>query len=674
MTPPPLYKTYKKTDVFFRKTSLSKYNFKHPAFGVNFTGITQMVIWQIPSNLEVTSNKDYERINSICFSQVFMQMVGRCARQEGEEANVYVFVTAKLYHFYINKMNVAPDQEAANLEKNSVTWLYNALMPGKCTWKHLLSYFKEHVNDSWTCQTKCAHCAGDGTSLNNEIYEHPSLQTALKTIKMVPTLNKTTLYFLLLSTPSALDKVPKEVQDIFSSCKDRRFKPLLHITKATEFTTSMQDAGLVQLHIVRNSKSSVLRLTEKGLSTIEDVPNNDDTVQRQDNCELPSLEMMKACPIPSSEFVTPNQEDLQKIHEAEEMTDELFEICMRIPVIKGHIVLDIKEENRTLCVPKAIIEEIFCKEHKTYKEGYPAALVPFHRYPNYISWGVATRWKKKTFEHNLLGLTIRWICSHRTYCCAAQKMWKTIGEAEHNGEIHIIIEETFETIGIDKEIQLNRHIHPCGSKLQNRKTVNPKVSLKRCCVFNRSVMSADYQNVGNNEENFPQKTVSQPVFSFMQQLFEDYSADPIKAQLNSATTYGRTRNIQHSIAVANRPWLGASANEASMSRFNRVQLLKEYIDKKECKQGNDPCPSYIGPITDVAKDVFTVICTDLFGVSLYHLATRKKACVISIDGTGKKIKQCYFNHRPHPLPTKKQKKPFLSALSALIRQNLEFLR
>ena len=72
-----------------------------------------------------------------------------------------------------------------------------------------------------------------------------------------------------------------------------------------------------------------------------------------------------------------------------------------------------------------------------------------------------------------------------------------------------------------------------------------------------------------------------------------------------------------------------------MTRFNRVQLLKEYIDKKECKQGN-LCPSYIGPMTLHEKDVFTVICTDLFGVSLFNLATRKKACVISIDGTGKK--------------------------------------
>ena len=562
-------------------------------------------------------------------------MVGRAARLEGEQANVDVFLETKLYHFYINKMNNATDQEFANIEKTSLTWLYNALLPGKCTWKHILSYFKEHENDSWTCQTKCAYCTGDGGHQTNEIYEHPSLLTALKTIKMVPNLNKTTLYYLLLCTPSSLDKVPIEIQEVFFSCKDKKFRSFSHVKKATEFTASMQDAGLVQLHIVRTEKSSVLRLTEKGLSTIEEFPNNNSPEIIEECCKLPSLEMMKECPRPSSEFVTPNEEDLLKIHEADEMTDELFEICMRIPVIKGHVVLDIEEENRTLCVPKVIIEEIYCKEHKTWKEGYPAALRPFHRYPNYISWSVTSRWKRThTFQKSLLGLSIRWFCSHRSYCCAAQKVWKTIGEAEHNGETHILIEESFDTIGTENEICLNRHIHPCGSKLHNKqRTDSTKLSSNKCCVFNRSVMSGDFQNM-ENEENLPKKTISQPVYSFMQKLYEDYSTDPIMAQINSTTTYGKARNIEHSNAVANRPWL-ASGNEASMTRFNRVQLLKEYIDKKECKQGN-LCPSYIGPMTLHEKDVFTVICTDLFGVSLFNLATRKKACVISIDGTGKK--------------------------------------
>ena len=99
-------------------------------------------------------------------------MVGRAARLEGEQANVDVFLETKLYHFYINKMNNATDQEFANIEKTSLTWLYNALLPGKCTWKHILSYFKEHENDSWTCQTKCAYCTGDGGHQTNEIYEH----------------------------------------------------------------------------------------------------------------------------------------------------------------------------------------------------------------------------------------------------------------------------------------------------------------------------------------------------------------------------------------------------------------------------------------------------------------------------------------------------------------------
>ena len=59
-------------------------------------------------------------------------------------------------------------------------------------------------------------------------------------------------------------------------------------------------------------------------------------------------------------------------------------------------------------------------------------------------------------------------------------------------------------------------------------------------------MSGDFQNM-ENEENLPKKTISQPVYSFMQKLYEDYSTDPIKAQINSTTTYmekQETLNIQ----------------------------------------------------------------------------------------------------------------------------------
>ena len=571
--------------------------------------------------------------------QVFMQMVGRAARQEDEQANVDVFLSTPHFHSLIHKINFHPDQDIARIERKSLTWLYNALQPGKCTWKHLLSYFNEHVNDDWTCETKCANCEGNNSNQINEVSEHPSLNTVLKIINMVPNLYKTTLYSLMLSTPSQMEKVPEDIQKVFLDCRDKNFKKFNSHKKSQEFITSMQGAGLIKMEITLTEKSPVLRLTNKGLSIIEELSSENNSEDVYD-CKLPSLEMIAECPCPPADFSMPSEEDLVTIHAAEEMTDELFEICLHIPIIKGFVVLDVAEENRMICVPKAIIAEIWCNKHKKTKEGYAAALVPFHRYPNYISWTVHTRWKSQNaFKDSLVGFNIRWICSHRSYACAVQKVWRTIAVAEHNGEDHVIIEEIFSTIGTelkaitDTEIRLNRHLHPCGSKVQNRGRSNIQKSSEMCCVYNRAVIPEPFRNLMTQEE-LPQKIVSQPVFSYMQQLFDNYSTDPIMAQINSTVTYGKARNIQHSIAFLNRPWLAGIPNVSSMSRFNKVERLKEYIDKEERKQSSDLCPCYIGPITLHERDVFTVICTDLFGVTLFTMATKKKNSVISVDGTG----------------------------------------
>lgn len=604
-------------------------NITPPAFGVNFDNIKQIVIWQIPSNLEVPFKC---MINIMtCCPQVFMQMVGRAARQEDEQANVDVFLSTPHYHSLINKINRNEDPEFSRIERISLTWLYNALQPGKCTWKHLLSYFNEHVNDDWTCETKCGNCLGNGSNQNNEICKHPSLNTALKTINLAQNIYKTTLYNLLLSTPSSMEKVATEIQNIFLDCKDTTFKKLNTQQQCYEFIAGMQEAGLIKMEITQTERSPVLRLTNKGLSIMEELSRKNTTEDVYD-CKLPTLEMMKERPFPPTDFSMPSEEDLKTIHAAEEMTDDLFEICLRIPILKGLVVLDMEETNRIICVPRAIIAEIWCNEHKTSKAGYAAALGPFHRYPNYISWGVYTRWKSvNTFKDSLVGFHIKWSCSHRTFGCAVQKVWRTIYEERHNGEDHVVIEEVYDTIGTDKEIRLNRHLHPCGSKVQNRER---KSKSDVCCVFNRAVIAEPFCNLMTDEEELPQKSISQPVFSFMQQLDEKYSTDPMKAQLNSTVTYGKARNMQHSIALSKRPWLADSTNVSSMSRFNRVERLKDYIDKQEHKHRIDLCPCYIGTMTLHTTDVFTVICTDLFGVSLFTLATKKKNSVISIDGTG----------------------------------------
>lgn len=563
-------------------------------------------------------------------------MVGRAARKEEEEADVDVFLSSKTYHFYLSKLALSENQDFAHLEKYSLTCLYNALTPGKCTWKPLLAYFQEPMNETWQCETRCANCRGEGIQPNSKILEHRAFNTALITIRTIPNISKTVLYNLLMSTPSTLEKVPTETQNLFFACKDRNFETISHYNKAKDFVANLVDEGIVKLDIERGCRAAVLRLTEKGVALIDDNQHSDPTGQSQHECYLPTTEMINECPCPT-EFSTPNDEELQKIHDASEMTDELFEICMKIPVLKGLIVLDVEETNRKICIPKQIVDEIWCTEHKEWKKAWGSALKPFHRWPRYITWSIATRWKKKnTFNDGVLGLSIKWQCAHRSFNCVAQKTWRTLAEAEHNGKCHVIMEEVYDNIGTGPKNLLNRHIHPCGAKIKKEKKES-LLSPNTCCNYNMSIVKGEFHNAFT-EDIFPQKVVAQPVFTFMEQLLQGYNSDPVQAQINSTVTYSKTRNIQHSMADSARPWLKDVLNESSLSRIQRVQLLQQYIDGQEKKNKGSLCPSYIGTITQYEHDIFTVICTDLFGITLYSLATKKKDCVISCDGTGNDLR------------------------------------
>ena len=559
-----------------------------------------------------------------------MQMFGRASRKEEEQANVDVFLSSSTYHRHLTTLTLR--QESCDLERHSLTCLYNALQPAHCIWQSLLAYFNEHKDDGWTCREKCVFCTGEEGE-QNRILEHPSLNTILKTINSVPKITKTLLHYLLLSTPSTMEKVPVEVQNTFFSCKDMNFKKETKVQATSKIVEDMAKAGLIQLTIAKNERAANLCLTDKGLSMIKnEVPSYNRTVAHNYDCNLPTQESIQACPSPHSDFSMPKEEDLKTIHEAEEMTDDLFELCLRIPVIKGYVVLDIKEENRpNICIPKSIVNEVFCSEHKNFKHGYITALDAFHKYPTYISWTVYTRWKStRTFHDTTKGFNIRWYCAHRPFGCPAEKRWTSIGTEEHSGEEHVIFEEIFYSLGTDKEVELSRHIHACGAKVQNRE--KKELSFERCCVFDHNVVPECFKL--QKQEEFPRKTISQPAFTFMGQLLGDFSRDPTKAQMISSVTYGKARNMQHSIATSSRPWLQEVKHVSAMSGFDRVQRLREYLEKQEGRQRHERCPTYIASMTLHETNVFTVICTDLFGVTLFTLATRRPDSVISVDGTG----------------------------------------
>ena len=204
----------------------------------------------------------------------------------------------------------------------------------------------------------------------------------------------------------------------------------------------------------------------------------------------------------------------------------------------------------------------------------------------------------------------------------------------HNGNEHVLVHETFVHLGGESKAILNRHLHAAGAKVSRPKTATATATENNCCIYNEEAISTQFKELIKNEK-LPMKTKSQPVFSYMEQLLQGYVDDPLAAQLNPSITYSKARNEMHQQKQTMRPWL-QGANLKGLSNFNRVQLLKKYLDKEgqEKNRSSRPqaCPFYIGPATLHDGDAFTVICTDLFGITMFNLCAKNGVC--SIDGTG----------------------------------------
>lgn len=562
-------------------------------------------------------------------------MLGRAARKKEEEAIVHVIQQPKLFDFHLKKLNQTQNEstEVAELMKNSLLKLHNCLIEPQCTWKGLLSYFNEHDQDDWTCLEKCNKCNHqEEDPLDNPLVDLPTLRKALQMVSSIPELSKTTFYHLMIGTPSALAKVPSNILELVPQRSGKR-SGISSISKASDFVRRLLNEGLISIALPKGRHGVILELTDKGKQTLENSTLMEAT--QTDICSLPTEDILNETPLTNQQFTMPNQDIYEKINSAEEMTDELMEICLQTIVVRGSIVLDVTEKDRLICIPLEMFSELFCEKHKAFKQNYQVALKPFHKWPKYVSWHIMQKWKgESTFVENTKGLNIKFYCGHKQFNCSAQKQWKSIRTVKHNGNEHVLIHETFVHLGGESKAILNRHLHAAGAKVSRPKTATATATENNCCIYNEEAISTQFKELIKNEK-LPMKTKSQPVFSYMEQLLQGYVDDPLAAQLNPSITYSKARNEMHQQKQTMRPWL-QGANLKGLSNFNRVQLLKKYLDKEgqEKNRSSRPqaCPFYIGPATLHDGDAFTVICTDLFGITMFNLCAKNGVC--SIDGTG----------------------------------------
>merc|ERR1711888_299761 len=128
------------------------------------------------------------------------------------------------------------------------------------------------------------------------------------------------------------------------------------------------------------------------------------------------------------------------------MPIEVLELCMQETLIKGNILTNFEDSNSAVCVPKQIIDELYCPTHDTIKPQWALMLSSFHKYPRNIRWKEWKKWAGKNTLKNkkdFKGLKLQFTCAQQKDGCIAQCEWTSLGLVEHQEMQHVVFTITF---------------------------------------------------------------------------------------------------------------------------------------------------------------------------------------------------------------------------------------
>ena len=167
---------------------------KSQAFGVNYSNISNVVIWEIPDSLEI-----------------LYQMMGRAAR-EGGKANLLVFHDKKLvqtYHNFIQKGNMS--EEDKSILKRSLVGIQNLCSMDRCRWGTILSYLENRPIENWKCETMCDVCI-DG--VNKEEMDITTFALPILKFMQERRLSKSHLAYIVNGRPSEMARLPIDLREL----------------------------------------------------------------------------------------------------------------------------------------------------------------------------------------------------------------------------------------------------------------------------------------------------------------------------------------------------------------------------------------------------------------------------------------------------------------------------
>ena len=229
---------------------------KAQAFGVSYTNITQVVVWEVPDGIEL-----------------LYQMLGRASR-EGVYGDVKIMYSRKTVQFHEKHTHKslrsgAINQTTYDILQKSITALKNFAESSSCRWKSFLVYFKENEGESFECATNCDNCRG-GKSETYNVTEFglPILRFFLPDYSAT----LTDIRYMMSGRKSEISKVDMIAKEVGEKCG------LLNLCKASgiSFHSASKmldglilDGFLEWSHTVLQGQCGTrLRITDKGRAAV----------------------------------------------------------------------------------------------------------------------------------------------------------------------------------------------------------------------------------------------------------------------------------------------------------------------------------------------------------------------------------------------------------------------
>ena len=609
---------------------------KSQAFGVNYSNITKVIIYELPDSMEI-----------------LYQMIGRASR-EGTSGTIFIFHDRNVLSRHRNHLQKSLREgtissEMAELLNASLLAMQNLGENICCRWRKILQYFKCVPSEEFSCNN-CDNCESETYTVDLTYFARPVL-SFLAEVSVV----RSKLVYMLVGTVSGLKKVDDKTKEIALHHQLIGLIGHLGLTKdkGKQHLNSLIDAGLISYSNTaeEDRRTPMLTLSNLGhralmqehitVSTKSLCPTvRRSNVLEQEKCSLPDSEDLNILPFQEKVYQLP--ENLDHILQSDGITEDFLEVALQVPVVKGFLTVDFVDSDSSVCVPKEVVTSLYCQEHKKIKPNWSLPLIPFHKYPRAITWREGKKWfgaNSFSGKQDFTGINFEFTCACAKDNCQAECKWSSVGVFLHEGVEHVKFNVTFKYERVQDKIFIrNHHVHTFSS-LPSSKSVND--SNNSCCRISTDNLDPIYRTlITQKTEVLNVSDVANPIRTTMRNNVQCLESDPHALQCGtSLMTYNKVRYNQKKDRDQRRPWLSkVDVNNLSMSQ--RLIYLKNFIDEtyweKEKASGTySSKKKYTYYIESVMENTVgtTVLVTDLLGIKLYALCADRS--VISIDGTGR---------------------------------------